>query len=73
MNPECPVTFHSAAVTSFSISPDGKRIVCGSEDTLVKIWDTDTGSEVRSFGSDAGVGRCACVAVFRACFASQLV
>ena len=27
-------------------SPDGKRIVTGSEDKTVKVWDAETGQEV---------------------------
>ena len=29
-------------------SPDGKRIVSGSEDTTVRVWDAQTGQEVVS-------------------------
>ena len=48
-NPECPVAGHSIAVVSVDFSPDGKQFVSGSDDTLVKIWDTETGAEVSSF------------------------
>ena len=47
-NPECPVAGHTAEVFSVDFSPDGKHFVCGSRDQLVKIWDTDTGAEVRA-------------------------
>mgnify|MGYP002525352262 CR=1 FL=1 len=30
---------HSGDVTSVSFSPDGKRIVSGSDDNTVKVWD----------------------------------
>ena len=30
---------HSGSVLSVSFSPDGKRIVSGSADKTVKIWD----------------------------------
>jgi len=40
---------HSGAVLSVAFSPDGKRIVSGSEDKRVKIWDVEDGPEVRSF------------------------
>ena len=30
---------HSGPVTSVSFSPDGKRIVSGSTDKTVKVWD----------------------------------
>ena len=54
VNTECPVPDHSQEVTSVSFAPDGKRVVSGSNDTLVKIWDAATGDEVhnptRGFG-----------------------
>ena len=31
-----------------AFSPDGKRIVSGSLDKTVKVWDADTGQEVLS-------------------------
>ena len=67
------LTGHSGIVFSVAFSRDGNRVVSGSRDKLVKIWDTETGTEVSSHGactwwSDAwdwifsrasrGVGRC---------------
>jgi hypothetical protein len=37
---------HASSVFSVAISADGKRVVTGSEDKLVKIWDVSTGDEV---------------------------
>ena len=37
---------HSRMVTSVAFSEDGKRIVSGSQDKLVKIWNSQTGAEV---------------------------
>ena len=34
------------AVTSVAFSPDGKRIVSGSADNTVRVWDADTGQEI---------------------------
>ena len=39
---------HSGKVTSAAVSRDGNRIVSGSSDTLVKIWNAKTGEEVGS-------------------------
>jgi len=36
---------HSGPVTSVSVSPDGKRIVSGSWDNSLKVWDAQTGQE----------------------------
>ena len=47
-NPECPAMGHFGAVYSAAFSPDGKLIVSGSFDKLVKIWDTKTGAVVSS-------------------------
>ena len=39
---------HSAKVVLVLFSADGKRIVSGSRDNLVKIWNAETGAEVSS-------------------------
>jgi len=39
---------HSGEVYSVAFSPDGKYVVSGSGDKLVKIWDAKTGAEVSS-------------------------
>ena len=36
---------HTGRVTSVAFSPDGKRIVSGSDDNTVKVWDADKGTE----------------------------
>jgi WD40 repeat protein/serine/threonine protein kinase len=36
---------HSNYVTSVSFSPDGRRIVSGSGDNTLKVWDAETGQE----------------------------
>ena len=40
---------HTRDVNSVAFSPNGNRVVSGSDDKLVKIWDTETGVEVSSF------------------------
>jgi len=44
----CTLMGHSNIVTTVSFSSDGRRIVSGSVDKLVKIWDAETGAEVSS-------------------------
>ncbi|KAJ3127712.1 POC1 centriolar protein A [Nowakowskiella sp. JEL0407] len=39
---------HSVTVKAVAISPDGDRIVSGSDDQMVKIWDSKTGKEIRT-------------------------
>ncbi|MEW6210230.1 MAG: AAA-like domain-containing protein [Acidobacteriota bacterium] len=36
---------HTAGVLSVTFSPDGKRVVSGSEDGTWKLWDVETGQE----------------------------
>ena len=42
------LTGHSDGVLSVAFSPKGDRIVSGSSDNLIKIWDAETGAEVGS-------------------------
>ena len=43
------LTGHHAEVYSVAFSPDGKRVISGSRDRLVGIWDAETGAAVSSF------------------------
>ena len=38
-------TGHSAPVLKLAITPDGKKVISGSSDGLIKIWDLVTGKE----------------------------
>jgi WD40 repeat protein len=41
-----PLTGHLSAVFGVAYSPDGKRMVSGSNDTTVRIWDVETGQAI---------------------------
>ena len=43
-----PGKYSGGAVNSVGFSPDGKRVVSGSDDGLVKLWNTETGARVIS-------------------------
>ena len=46
----CTLTGHSGRVHSVAFSEDGKHVVSGSDDNLVKIWNSETGAEVGNPG-----------------------
>ncbi|MBI5282179.1 MAG: TIR domain-containing protein, partial [Candidatus Solibacter usitatus] len=51
---------HSGVVTSCAWSPDGARVVSGSSDTSVKIWDAASGACLRTLcGHESPVTTCA--------------
>ncbi|HUW56230.1 MAG TPA: protein kinase [Planctomycetota bacterium] len=45
---------HQNLVRSVGFSPDGKRIVSGSDDSTVKIWEAETGREIRTLVGHQG-------------------
>ena len=44
---------HTAAVTSVAFSPDGSRVLTGSQDNTVKLWDAATNAARKSSRSPA--------------------
>jgi hypothetical protein len=45
---------HKSWVTSVSFSPDGKRILTGSNDHTAKVWDADKGTELLTLDRHTG-------------------
>ncbi|MCU7244286.1 MAG: WD40 repeat domain-containing protein [Microcystis aeruginosa WS75] len=47
---------HDSYVYSVNFSPDGKTLVSGSDDKTIKLWDVETGQEIRTLkGHDDSV------------------
>ncbi len=44
---------HRAPIRSVAFSPDGQRIITGSEDLTAKVWDAGSGKELFSFNGDS--------------------
>ena len=41
-----PLKGHSQKITSIAFSPDAKKIVSGSDDKTIRVWDAETGKEI---------------------------
>ncbi len=47
-------------IASVAYSPDGGRVASASSDETIKLWDTETGREVRTLrGHSKGINRLA--------------
>jgi hypothetical protein len=54
---------HSGAVQACAFLPDGKRAVSASSDNTLKLWDVETGKEIRTYSGHQGyVYSCAATA-----------
>jgi WD40 repeat protein len=46
---------HGTNVTHVAFLPDGKALLTASQDGIVRLWDRETGKEIRRFGTRAAV------------------
>src|ERR1035438_4431353 len=44
-----PIKAHGTAVLCLAMNPDGKRLLSGSKDGTLRLWDVSSGSQVRTF------------------------
>ena len=52
-----PLQGHDSGINSVTFSPDGSKIISGSDDKTIRVWDASTGVEMLSplQGHDSGV------------------
>ncbi|RJP32952.1 MAG: hypothetical protein C4547_12955 [Phycisphaerales bacterium] len=55
INAERTLVGHRAAVSSAAVSPDGQRIVTGSEDKTARVWDAASGREMFTLEGHKGL------------------
>jgi WD40 repeat protein len=46
---------YTGKVRSVAMTPDGMRIVAGSKDNTVKVWEMATGDSRELFGNDSSI------------------
>ncbi len=52
-------TGHSNWVNAVAVSPDGEKVISGSRDKTVKVWDINNGRLINSFTGDSYIPCCA--------------
>ena len=54
-----PLNGHSSSVLAVAIAPDGKRVISGSRDNTLKVWDLETREIITSFTGESPITCCA--------------
>ena len=49
------LTGHRDRVSAIALTPDGRRVISGSHDDTIKVWDLESGKELRTWHSRAHV------------------
>ena len=52
--PAVTLVGHNASVLALAFSPDGHRVVSGSDDHTIRVWDAHTGSPLQTLKGHAG-------------------
>jgi len=45
---------HSSSVNAVVVTPDGQRVISGSDDTTIKVWNLETGEHIRTMEGHNG-------------------
>jgi WD40 repeat protein len=45
----CPIFGHNEDIPALAVSPDGRRLLCGSVAQTVRLWDLETAEELSCF------------------------
>ena len=52
---------HTANIGGLAFTPDGRQIVSGSQDQVIRVWDIDSRKTVRFIRGDTGPGNWAAI------------
>lgn len=47
---------HSGVITDITVSPDGKEVVTCAKDKTIRVWNIETGHNIRTFRTHTGPG-----------------